>query len=136
MTMDEIDAASSFIKEEVHRDAEIFWGVVISDDMGDEVQVTVIATGIDSSTGVRRPPGVNYHNVVKITDLKPEEIEEGLPRKKKGDSLDIPTYQRKGIGLSESVEDRESPEEKKGFLSRFHLRSNLDYPTFLRAKAD
>ena len=112
MTMDEIDAASSFIKEEVHRDAEIFWGVVISDDMVDEVQVTVIATGIDSSAGSRRP-GIDYHNVVKITDVKPEEFEEGLPRKKKGNSLDIPTYQRKGIGLSESVKDRESPEEKK-----------------------
>ncbi len=28
-------------------DAEIVWGIVFDEDMGDEVQITVIATGID-----------------------------------------------------------------------------------------
>ena len=40
MTMEEIDEASTYIKGEVHPDAEIFWGVVFDDSMGDEVQVT------------------------------------------------------------------------------------------------
>ena len=40
MTMEEVDEASSYIKEEA-KEAEVFWGLVYDDNMGDEVQVTV-----------------------------------------------------------------------------------------------
>ena len=46
MTMEEVDEASSYIKEEA-KEAEVFWGLVYDDNMGDEIQVTVVATGID-----------------------------------------------------------------------------------------
>ena len=46
MTMEEVDEASNYIKEEA-KEAEVFWGLVYDDNMGDEIQVTVVATGID-----------------------------------------------------------------------------------------
>ena len=139
MTMDEIDTASNLIREEVNKDAEIFWGVVFDESMEDEVQMTVIATGIDGKGYVKSHRSTfsdDYANVVKIRDLTPQEAEEGWTVRMNGENLDTPTWQRKGVGLSTAMDQSEASERKKGILSRFSIKGNLDYPTFLRAKAD
>jgi len=137
MTMEEIDEASNYIKGEVNQEAEIFWGVVFDDTLEDEVHVTVIATGIDN--GARSninycPP--EYSNVVKIRDITPEEAGESWTVKMNGESLDTPTYQRKGKELSTCAEESESSLRRRSIANRFQLKDNLDYPTFLREKAD
>ena len=44
--MEEMTEASERIYNEVGDDAEIIWGAVVDDTLGDEMRVTVIATGI------------------------------------------------------------------------------------------
>jgi cell division protein FtsZ len=133
ITMEEIDVASNYIKGEVSEDAEIFWGVVFREDMGDEVQVMVIATGIDKE---------NYRKVVRLRDVTPEEASGKWTVKVNGhglDELDVPAYQRKKLTedeLPEPVDEEEPVPSKKGFLRRTFFKNDLDYPTFLRAKAD
>jgi len=130
MTMDEIDEASSYIKGEVHAEAEIFWGVVFDDSMGDEVQVTVIATGID-----KKEP--RQSKIVKIRDLTTEELQADWTVRVNGTNLDTPTYARQGKKILESSQESEESQGKKGLLGKWqHLKEGLDYPTFLRAKAD
>ncbi len=140
LTMEEINEASNYIKGEVSDDAEIFWGVVFDDSLEDEIQVTVIATGIDGDEGPMRDEedtlANDYSNVVKIRDLTPEEAEEAWTVKMHGEALDTPTFQRRGVGLSQSPGNEDSREGKRGILSKFRIKDNLDYPTFLRAKAD
>jgi hypothetical protein len=46
---------STCIKDET-RDADVFWGLVYDDSLGDKVQVTVVATGIDTK-GCRKITG-------------------------------------------------------------------------------
>ncbi len=46
MEFEEVAEASEFIHKEVGDDAEIFWGTSLDDSLGDEMRVTVIATGI------------------------------------------------------------------------------------------
>jgi cell division protein FtsZ len=137
ITMDEVDEASNYIKKEVNNDAEIFWGVVLDDGLKDDVQVTVIATGIDNNrnSSVDRISQA-YSNVVKIRDVTPEEAIEDWTVKVNGESLDIPTFQRKGAGHLSDGKDDEQKVGKKGILSKLGLKDNLDYPTFLRVKAD
>ncbi len=48
LSLYEVNEASTLITEAAHEDAEIIFGAVIDDSMGDEVRVTVIATGFDS----------------------------------------------------------------------------------------
>ncbi len=127
MTMDEIDEASSFIKEEVHPDAEIFWGVVFDDSLGDEIQVTVIATGIDSDAPEK---------VARLRELTPEEAEEGWTVRVNGETLDTPTFQRRGIHTGYEDFEEEPRRGKRAAMGRGFFRDNLDYPTFLRTKAD
>jgi cell division protein FtsZ len=45
LSLYEVNEASTLITEAAHEDAEIIFGAVIDDKMGDEVRVTVIATG-------------------------------------------------------------------------------------------
>jgi cell division protein FtsZ len=49
MTLHEIHEASTLIQEAADEDANIIFGSVIDESMGDEVKVTVIATGFDRS---------------------------------------------------------------------------------------
>ncbi|MEA1967708.1 MAG: cell division protein FtsZ [Thermodesulfobacteriota bacterium] len=46
LTLDEMTEASDRIHEEVGDDAEIIWGQAIDESLGEEMRVTVIATGI------------------------------------------------------------------------------------------
>jgi cell division protein FtsZ len=55
ITMEEMTEASDRIYSEVGEDAEIIWGAVIDDDMGDEMRVTVIATGIGTEFDKKAP---------------------------------------------------------------------------------
>jgi cell division protein FtsZ len=135
MTMEEIDEASSYIKEEVHPDAEIFWGVVLDDGMEDEVQVTIIATGIDTQVYAHGQP---QGKVVKIREVSTEEAQEGWTVRKDGVNLDTPTWKRNGVDLEAVMNENvdEEPTGKKRFLGKFNMKNNLDYPTFLRAMDD
>ncbi|MGH3889012.1 MAG: cell division protein FtsZ, partial [Pseudonocardiaceae bacterium] len=44
----EINEAASLVQESAHPDANIIFGTVIDDSLGDEVRVTVIAAGFDA----------------------------------------------------------------------------------------
>ncbi len=48
LTMGEFMEASALIQEKAHEDANIIIGALFDDEMGDELRVTVIATGIES----------------------------------------------------------------------------------------
>ena len=45
----EVSAAANLIEQAAHEDANIIFGTVIDDALGDEVRVTVIAAGFDLS---------------------------------------------------------------------------------------
>ena len=53
MTLHEIHQASSLIQEAADEDANIIFGSVIDEAMGDELKVTVIATGFDAQARAR-----------------------------------------------------------------------------------
>ena len=48
VSLDDIDTASTMIKDKVSEDANIIWGAVIDDKMEDSMNVTVIATGFNA----------------------------------------------------------------------------------------
>jgi cell division protein FtsZ len=130
ITMEEVDEASSYIKDEVDDEADIFWGVVFDDNMGDELQITVIATGIDKDP---------YNKIVKLRDVTPEEEEDAWTVKLNGeriDPLDIPTYQRLEQESYPSARMEDLDQGKKGIFKRVLSKDSLDYPTFLRAKVE
>jgi len=55
----EVSAAANLIQEAAHEDANIIFGTVIDDALGDEVKVTVIAAGFEGGSPPRRQPGIS-----------------------------------------------------------------------------
>jgi cell division protein FtsZ len=51
----EINEAASLVQDAAHQDANIIFGTVIDDSLGDEVRVTVIAAGFDAGGAGRKP---------------------------------------------------------------------------------
>ena len=79
---EEVNEASSLIQKEVHEDANIIWGTAIDDSMGDELRITVIATGINSRED--RVP-------VELDKFRPP-IQDSI--KERSEDLEKPTFIR------------------------------------------
>ncbi|PIE71129.1 MAG: cell division protein FtsZ [Deltaproteobacteria bacterium] len=157
LTMDEMTEACDRIYEEVGDDAEIIWGQAIDEELGDEMRVTVIATGIggkpDESISsqplhrvVPQPMGRVQPRVVPSKKIfsgdrkKKETPTRGVVRPmteeeiKSGyldvDELESPTFVRMQGAAGEG----------SGGFYRGHQvvvdGTDLDVPTFLRRKAD
>ncbi|MCB0014548.1 MAG: cell division protein FtsZ [Anaerolineales bacterium] len=54
MSLFEVNEAAAIIRETAHPDANMIFGAVIDESMGDEMRVTVIATGFERDNGSRR----------------------------------------------------------------------------------
>ncbi len=54
LSLIEINSAISLVNEKVSEDANIIFGTVIDEDMGEEVSVTVIATGVEEKVEIRQ----------------------------------------------------------------------------------
>ena len=76
LTMEEMTEASDRIYNEVGDDAEIIWGAVIDDEMGDEMRVTVIATGIGVEEEKRKAPAPANDPTFggKVRDITPADL--------------------------------------------------------------
>jgi hypothetical protein len=83
-----------------------------------------------------KAPAPEYDNVVRLRDVTAEDIEEPWTVRKNGVNLDEPTFLRDKQFSAESPKEESSQQEKKSFFDKFRFKENLDYPTFMRAKAD
>ena len=72
LTLDEVAEAAGIIQEEAHPEAQILFGTVFDDSVGDEMRITVIATGIDTADrGAVVPPRPNTVQFPHSTGAKP-----------------------------------------------------------------
>ncbi len=62
--LDEVDQAATLITNSAHPDANIIWGCTFDDSMNDEMRITVVATGFDST--VKAPETVQGKKVQPV----------------------------------------------------------------------
>ncbi len=67
----EVSAAANLIQGAAHEDANIIFGTVIDDALGDEVKVTVIAAGFEGGQPPRRQPGVSRAADLRTHQARP-----------------------------------------------------------------
>jgi cell division protein FtsZ len=127
ITMEEMTEASERIYNEVGEDADIIWGAVIDDEIGDEMRVTVIATGIGKET--EKPEPVHSQDPTfggKVRDITPADLAVSS-------DLDEPTFKR--IRRQQAANES-AGSIYKGYKGMIIDNDDLDVPTFLRRKAD
>ncbi len=89
MGLFEMNAAAEIIHGVAHPDANIIFGTVIDDEMGDEVRVTVIAAGFDRFEGAHSLGIVESRPSARITELFADPDEEPLDD---DDDFDVPSF--------------------------------------------
>jgi cell division protein FtsZ len=67
LKLSEVNAASSLIQTSAHEDANIIFGAVLDERMGDEVKITVIATGFRDQMPERRARMLNVDDAPVIS---------------------------------------------------------------------
>lgn len=120
VTLQEINEAAELIHAEAHDEANIIWGMVIDQEIGDTVRVTVIATGFGDQHGQKKA-------------MSSQLASNGPFDSSTERNLDVPTFSRKqpkeGVELLKlkkiSVMAAEGSEEEK-----------YEIPTFLRRQVD
>jgi cell division protein FtsZ len=86
----EINEAASLVQDAAHQDANIIFGTVIDDSLGDEVRVTVIAAGFDAS-GPGRKPVVGQTSGQGIAPGKAGKVSSSLFEPADAVSVSVPT---------------------------------------------
>ena len=107
MTLYEINEASSLIQSEAHEDANIIFGTVVDETMGDEIRITVIATGFENAELPRS-------NVTSLGSVRRS-------------NLAVPTFIGKDKGGAAPIKTGTEDAEEN---------PDLEIPTFLRRQAD
>lgn len=130
LTLDEMTEASDRIYQEVGDDAEIIWGQAIDDSLGDEMRITVVATGINQEENLEN---TNIHKFDAKVAKKPVATQErvsGRVRTPTEEELanwnEFETPIKKAVGADIT----------NSFNNFTYDKEDLDIPTFLRRKAD
>jgi cell division protein FtsZ len=124
LSLHEVNEAATLIQEEADEDANIIFGAVIDESMGDEVRITVIATGF----------GEHVEEAKKPAKATAATAPDGRPIRRLGlldeEQLEVPAYVRRG---------KEPPvigARARGKNSSDEDGEDFEMPTFLRRGAE
>lgn len=122
LSLGDFSAVGATVEEFASEDATVVIGTVIDENLGDELRVTVVATGLSDSASDPK--------VAKIPAAKTAKVEKPAVQPTRNyKELDVPTSMRAGRGNTapaESVKPRFSADSS----------DYLDIPAFLRKQAD
>jgi cell division protein FtsZ len=116
LTLHEVNAAADAITRVAHPDANIIFGAVVDDALGEEVRVTVVAAGFDKVTAVSDSRFES--RLSRLLEEPSDEAERGEP---------LPSI------LAEDDEDRVFTNGEHSPPVTFDAEEDLDIPDFLKS---
>ncbi|MDR2161963.1 MAG: cell division protein FtsZ [Desulfovibrio sp.] len=149
LTIDEISEAAGIVQEAAHDDVHLHFGTVTDETIGDEMRITVIATGIDNNAleMAPRPAILGMPRQAKVSSPPAQAASPAVPPVETGlrrspvpppqaapANLNIPAYLRK-----------ENPSAVTSFSGGAHVPGGEDFifgeddfetPSFLRKQAN
>src|SRR5690606_20240875 len=112
----EINEAASLVQDSAHPEANIIFGTVIDDSLGDEVRVTVIAAGFDAS-GPSRKPVVNTPSAASTQPSAPGRAGSVSSTSSPGEATSVPVHSN-GATVSVGGEDDDDDVDVPPFMRR------------------
>ena len=131
LTLLEVDAATNIIFEEAGKDANIIFGAVIDPSLGDEIRVTVIATGFNHGQFITE----NEKEVELVSTTVQRPTQELL------EQVNQPVFKQQNESVEPSVEatEQETPQPSFKFDDTnpaIYGKEDLDVPAFIRRQQD
>lgn len=90
LTLFEVNQAAAIIKETAHPDVNLIFGAVIDPSMGEDLRVTVIATGFDRTGGVRRV-SERVERPIRVDIPQPVQPQPRIDRMETVESVSVPS---------------------------------------------
>jgi cell division protein FtsZ len=152
LSLHEVNEAATLVQEEAHEDANIIFGAVLDEQMGDEIRITVIATGFGEARAENAPRAAEtLQSTITLQHALPNQQQNALarsltrdrePARKKVflgtiiDDVEKPTWQR-ASAVDEPGATKESEPESPGadFSISEEPEEHLELPAFLRRSA-
>jgi cell division protein FtsZ len=134
LSLHEVNEAATLIQEEADDDANIIFGAVIDESMGDEIRITVIATGFGEAPAAvaEKPRSREARSNGPVAAAS-----DGRPVRRLGllqeDELDVPTWQRR---RQEPPVAAARPQRQAAQPPAEEAGEDYDVPTFLRRGAE
>lgn len=129
MSLHEVDEAASIIREAADPQANIIVGQVINHDLGDELVVTVVATGFERDEPVLKPVPHERPTAATVrAQPAMAGVRSGASAEPQPKNLDRPTFLRRMTAQREG-------QERLGLIMEAE-EDKWDVPTFLRKQAD
>jgi len=97
MGLFEVNAAAEVVQAVAHQDANIIFGTVIDDEMGDEMKVTVIAAGFERWDGGSHRSSAGTRSTSRPSDSRPSSnvrdiFSDSDPLSDDDDDFDVPSF--------------------------------------------
>ena len=117
LSLYEVNLAASIIRETAHPDANLIFGAVIDESMGEKMRITVIATGFETMRPTRRQLLEQHY---------------GHQRERQPEPVSVEVQQ---VPASQPVEaPSQQPSEEQKTESTRYMPNNIEIPAFLRRK--
>jgi cell division protein FtsZ len=141
MSLFEVNEAAGIIKETAHPDVNLIFGAVIDENMGDEIRITVIATGFEQSRVAPRRP-VNPREQVRggqnVQQQRPAPRQQYQQAPQPEPAMIEPDVEQPAAPAPrQEQQPPQQPSTRKveeEFTSRVYDTNDLDIPAFLRRR--
>ena len=125
LSLFEVNQAAAIIKETAHPDVNLIFGAVVDPTMGDEIRMTVIATGFDRG-GAMRTRALDYYEKISATQTNNTESDTKL---EKMQTVDVEAE------VGEDLQMDQSTYKSADLIDKAFDPSSLDVPAFLRRRS-
>jgi cell division protein FtsZ len=130
LTLVEVDAATNIIFEEAGKDANIIFGAVIDPSLGDEIRVTVIATGFNQGQYISE----------KESEVAQVAAPIQRPTQDLLDQMNQPVFKQQDESVEPSIEEPQQETSRPSFkfddTNPAIYGEDLDVPAFIRRQKD
>jgi cell division protein FtsZ len=125
MTLFEVNQAAAIIRETSHPDVNMIFGAVIDPNMGDEIRITVIATGFERAGIPRRMIERPVTGNVNRNSSERPLVAASIPAQRPMESVTVNTQ-------PPAPAPAPTPVHTPEFKPQTNYQEDLDIPTFLR----
>lgn len=157
--IDEVSEAASIVSDAAHDEVHVIFGTVCDENIGDEMRITVIATGIDSGNAVptgsgkgasvtslhgttpapgKNPPPPPPPRVPQGLNTVDESLQRAVTRQAGGqaNNLTVPAYVRKAAQVMAPTTPRQSAHTPGEDDFIFIDEDEFETPSFIRKQAN
>ncbi|MBL8160809.1 MAG: cell division protein FtsZ [Anaerolineae bacterium] len=136
LSLFEVNEAAAIIKESAHPDCNMIFGAQIDENMGDEIRITVIATGFEQSRAARKLEAALPPRQPAMTQRPAQQPQQSVQRPMQQQPVQ-PTFPAQAEQPAQPYtppRPNTAPQQPDNPPARVYDEDDIDIPTFLRKR--